>query len=89
MIRVYVSSSRTFLYADDTLIIEANCEVAQACLDSIRKMGALYGLQLNNSKLEVLRKDEHLEIITDSGVPVKRKTSILYLGSLLSADSRP
>ena len=46
--------TRTILYADDTLIIEDNAEVVQAMMDVIRQLGAQYGLEFNESKLEVL-----------------------------------
>ena len=52
MIRAYPFASRLFLYADDTLIIEANCEVAEVYLNGIREMGAFYSLWWDNSKLE-------------------------------------
>ena len=89
MITAHISSSRTLLGAEEILIVEANYTIAQINLNNIRKMEALYNLQLNNLKLEVLPKYEYLEIFADNKLPIKRKTNIYYIRALLSTDSRP
>lgn len=41
-------SSRSLLYADDTLIMEADAQIAQAFMETISKYDAAYGLKLND-----------------------------------------
>ena len=50
--------------------------------------GLSKGLELNNSKLEVLTLDCDDVILDDTGQPIKRKDRIIYLGSLLCADGQ-
>ena len=80
--------TRSLLYADDTLIIEADAEIAQYFMECISRAGAEYGLQFNWSKLELLRARHEGHVHTATGERVKEKDSIVYLGGLLSADGR-
>ena len=52
-------------------------------------MRALFDLELNNSKLEVLSGDKFCRIYSEAGVVIKRKLGIVYLGAFLSANGRP
>ena len=80
--------SRTILYADDTLLVESSAEVTQRFMDLVRAGGHAYGLKLNDSKVEVLNVGRDAVLLTASGAAVKRKTAMVYLGSVLSADGR-
>ena len=53
--------------------------VSQAYLDDIREMGLRYGLELNDSKLELLACDDECEIDLGNGARVKKKAGIIYL----------
>jgi len=78
--------TRSLLYADDTLIVEADAEIAQYYMEAIAEVGAQYGMSYNWTKLEVLRVRHDGHIIQAAGSRVKEKDAIVYLGSLLSAD---
>jgi hypothetical protein len=80
--------TRSLLYADDTLIVDADREVAQTFVDAIRDAGEEYGLKFNEAKLEVLAVNHDGEILKEDGRPIKKKDSMNYLGGLLAADGR-
>lgn len=81
-------ASRSLLYADDTLLMEVDADTLQSYMEAIEDIGALYGLQLNQDKLEVLSVDHDGILLNRTGEPIKRKPSIVYLGSLLTSDGR-
>ena len=81
-------TTRSLLYADDTLLVETDVRAVQEYMDTIRTLGQEYGLQLNDSKLEVLAVGHDGQLYDGSGRPAKHKASMVYLGSLLSADGR-
>ena len=80
--------NRSVLYADDTLLIEVDENIAQYYMECVRSLGLEYGLHLNNKKLEVLAVNHDGAITLPDGSAVKRKQCMTYLGSLLSADGR-
>jgi len=81
-------ATRTLLYADDTLIIDAKADVAQHYMEVIAEEGARYGMSYNWAKLEVLRVRHGGHITKEDGSHVKEKDAIVYLGSLLAADGQ-
>ena len=80
--------TRSLLYADDTLIVESDATIAQEYMDAVRRLGAQYGLSLNESKLEVLAVSHDGRLLDGQGRPIKTKSSMVYLGGLLTANGR-
>ena len=80
--------TRSLLYADDTLIVEASEQVAQFYVDTVREQGKAYGFTFNESKLEVLSVKHLGQIRTGDGSFMPSKDRLIYLGGLLSADGR-
>ena len=80
--------TRDLLYADDTLIVESNAEVAQRFMDLIAARGAEYGLSLNWGKVKLLRVNHDGRIRTPEGADVEETSSLLYLGATLHSDAR-
>ena len=76
------------MYADDTLLIGTDSDVLQTFMDSIAAAGKQYGLSFNWKKLELLRVRTSAKILTETGEQLKTKDSMIYLGSLLSADGK-
>ena len=76
------------VYADDTLLIDVTGNTFELFMKAIGEAGAEYGLAFNWSKLESLPIRCADQVIKPDGMPVKTKQSMLYLGSLLSADGR-
>ena len=74
------------LYADDTLLIDIHGISLQKYMDCIADQGLAYGMQFNWDKLEILAVNASVEILGKNNVPIKCKSSIKYLGSILSAD---
>ena len=74
------------LYADDTLVVDAEIGVVKAYMDYINTAGEQYGLQFNWSKLEVLPARCSATLPMPDGKFVKQKESMKYLGSILAAD---
>ena len=83
-----MSLTRSLLYANDTLIIDSSAGTAQAFMEEIQIQGKKYGLEFNNSKLEALQIGCEEDILDEFGKVVKKKDSLVYLGSLLCADGR-
>ena len=79
---------RTLLYADDTLVVEADTEFAQLYMDSIRRQGASLGLSLNNNKVEVLTINSCGDLFKPGGDKLSANSSLIYLGSVLTRDGR-
>ena len=76
------------LYADDTLLIDADENIVLEFMTCVGEMGQEYGLSFNWSKLEVLPVRTNAHILKPDGEPVKTKTSMMYLGAMLSNDGR-
>ena len=74
------------LYADDTLVFDVHANNVQKYMDVIIHVGAEYGLQINWKKVEVFGVRCNPDISTTDGVLVEQKTSIKYLGALISVD---
>ena len=86
----YNSSQRLLvqelLYADDTLVVDADESIIKLYMDCIKEAGAQYGLSFNWSKLDGLPVRCEVNLSTPQGDQVKVKQSMKYLGSILSAD---
>ena len=76
------------LYADDILLIGREPAELQRYMDCIATEGRRYGLQLNNSKLEMLQIHSNATIMDPDGNPVKCKASLKYLGAVLQNTGR-
>ena len=76
------------LYADDTLLIEADEATAQRFMEAVADAGAVYGLSLNWSKVEALPVGCDCRILAPDGSAVSTKQQMVYLGSVLSADGK-
>ena len=68
-----IALTRSILYADDTLIIESEAEIAQTFTDTIRALGNDYGLSFNESKFEVLSMNHDGFLRLSTGEFVKKK----------------
>ena len=79
---------RELVYADDTLLLDANPDIIQNLMACIEECGQHYGLSLNWQKVEVMRVRSAAHVINSEGVAVKEKSSLIYLGTQLSADGR-
>ena len=74
------------LYADDTLIIDADEGVVNQYMRCIETAGKTYGLAFNWAKLEVLPVGCACSLSMPTGEPIRQKDRMVYLGSVLSAD---
>ena len=76
------------LYADDTLLVEANAHNIEEYMRSIEACGKHYGLEFNIKKLEGLPINCEPEIKDSDGNPIKMKEAITYLGAMLTSDGK-
>ena len=76
------------VYADDTLLIGVDGDRVQGYMESVVLMGEEYGLQLNWNKIEALPCRMTVSFQSPTGENIQSKQSMLYLGSLLSADGK-
>ena len=74
------------LYADDTLLLGAHAQTIERQLQCIVAIGAEYGMEMNWQKVEVLNAKGAAQINRPDGGAIAHKTSLTYLGSLVSAD---
>ena len=74
------------VYADVTLIIDADPHAAQAAMVSIGHIGAEYGVSFSWSKIEARPVWTHAVPRKPDGSVVKSKNATVYIGSVLSAD---
>ena len=75
------------LYADDTLLLSTSSSRLQDYMTCVGEIGNEYGLAFN-WKIELLDVAHGGSIYTPEGEAITRKSSITYLGGLLSADGR-
>ena len=76
------------LYADDTLLIEVDVDCLQTYMQEVARYGKEYGLALNWDKIEVLPIRCNPDIKDPDGHHKENKSSILYLGALITSDGR-
>ena len=74
-------------YADDTLLMALTHEQMQQFLSGLEKIAASYGMQLNETKTEILSPPDHTaSLYFSTGARVPRATKVKYLGSMISWD---
>ena len=73
------------IYADDTLILSLQPRQAESFMYRVLDAGRVYGLSLNWEKTEVLPIGCDAAIQGPNGEHIKNKTSLVYLGSVISA----
>ena len=76
------------MYADDTLIVDQDGDIAQIYMDIIARHGCHYGLQFKWDKLEYLCVRCTPALVKPDGSPIKHVTTMNYLGGLLSNDAK-
>ena len=79
---------RELLYADYTLLFDADAAKLQVMMECVSACGLHYGLSLNWSKLEALCVRGSVALKTPDGKNVVTKGGLVYLGCLLSSDGR-
>ena len=72
------------VYADDTLIMDVDSNRLADFMDCIAEAGAGYGLSFNWKKLEVMPVRTNAVIKKPDGSQILEKTSMIYLGSMLT-----
>eukprot|EP00933_Yihiella_yeosuensis_P047365 TRINITY_DN4317_c0_g4_i1.p1 TRINITY_DN4317_c0_g4~~TRINITY_DN4317_c0_g4_i1.p1 ORF type:complete len:298 (-),score=44.55 TRINITY_DN4317_c0_g4_i1:33-926(-) len=75
------------LYADDTLLIDSEPETIEFYMQHVASAGHTYGLSFNWKKLELLAIGCDPHLATPDGSWVKRRETMVYLGSLLASDA--
>ena len=80
--------TRDLLYADDTLLVGGKAHVLQKYMDCIIGLGVEYGLELNWSKVEMMKVGVQADVLKPDGAPVTVKEALVYLGPLLHRDGR-
>eukprot|EP00439_Symbiodinium_sp_Y106_P081197 s1032_g20.t1 len=73
------------IYADDTLILSLQPRQAESFMYRVLDAWRVYGLSLNWDKNEVLPIGYDADIQGPNGEPIKNKTSLVYLGGVISA----
>ena len=76
------------VYADDTLLIDVDPDRLHAFMTCIGQAGLEYGLSFNWTKLELLPVRMETVILKPDGSPIAAKSRMLYLGAMLSDDTR-
>ena len=76
------------MYADDTLLIDADEDVVEAYMQCVGAAGAEYGLSFNWRKIDALPVRTSARIRKPDGTDIMTKDPMKYLGSMLSADGR-
>lgn len=74
------------LYADDTLIVDQDGDLAEMYMYCIRDQGLYYGFDFNWTKIMYLSINCNPCIRKLDGQPVKRVNSMIYLCGLLADD---
>ena len=73
------------IYADDTRILSLQPRQAESFMYRVLDAGRVYGLSLNWGKTEVLPIGCDADLQGPNGEPIKNKTSLVYLGIVISA----
>jgi len=79
-------SINELLYADDTLLFDVDRTCVAQYMRSVETAGSMYGLGFNWKKLGIISVGADCHIPTNSGTPIKQKTSMVYLGCVLRED---
>ena len=81
-----VGSINEIVYADDTLLVGSDAQTVEKQLSCIVELGRAYGLEMNWQKVELMTVRCDLPIRGPDATELVRKTSLVYLGSSVSAD---
>ena len=76
------------VYADDTILIGADGDRVEGYMESVVHIGKEYGLQLNWNKVEALPCRMTVRMTSPFDENIQSRSSIICLGSLLSADGQ-
>ena len=76
------------LYANDILVIGRDATQLQRYMECIATEARRYGLQLNNTKLEMMQIHSNTTLMDPDGNAIKCKASLKYLGALLQSTGR-
>ena len=79
-------SLNELLYADDTLFIGAHGRKIEKYLSCSVDIGSEYGLEMNWSKVELMRVQSNDLVTGPGGRVLQPKDSFIYLGSSVAAD---
>jgi len=74
------------LYADDTLLIDADPGNVETYMQCVRRAGSVYGLTFNWKKLELVSPTDIPSIYAPTGDEIKPKKQTVYLGCIITAD---
>ena len=77
------------LYADDTLLIDADAHIIAEYMYSIEQCGKHYGLEFNFAKIEALPINCKPDIEDSQSNVIKMQDAIVYFGALIAADGKP
>ena len=72
--------------AHDTLIVAGEPAKAELYMKAVESAGANYGLEYNWKQLEFLAIGCGADLLRPDGAPIPQKGSLVYLGSVLSAN---
>jgi hypothetical protein len=84
-IRFPLDKISDLLYADDTLLVGGEAHVLQKYMDCIIGLGLEYGLELNWSKVEMMKVGVQADVLKPDGAPVTVKEALVYLGRSCTA----
>ena len=77
------------LYADDTLIIGSRAPDIEELARAVEASGKQYGMSLHWGKTQLLSVRTGQSVRAPDGTDMEGKTSLVYLGALISADGKP
>ena len=81
-------ATRDLLYADDTALLSSSQDNLQQLVNAVVAEGAKYGLELNWEKTFQMNMGTDENIYRPDGSALEQKESLIYLGGLISANSR-
>ena len=76
------------VYADDTLLIDICGSNLQKFMEAVQQIGGEVGLTFNWGKLELLQVRSSAQVYKPDGTEIASKSSMKYLGSVLSSNRR-
>ena len=72
------------MYADDTICISTDTREMNKMLAEIKTIGGIYGLKLNKTKCEVMKKNHNANVHFKDGTAVPNKDEVEYLGCTMN-----
>ena len=79
---------RELIYADDTLLLDADPVVVGELMACVENCGKHYGLSLNWRKVELMKVRSNAHLQNGAGDLVQEKEALTYLGTQLASDGR-